>query len=389
MSLNKVFKAKDQLQALAKINNPRLEEVLKYLHNISTSSIESYQTSTGVLRGFKFIIPNNPGTFFLSDDGKHFTLSIRSAPNNVVKRKDHYHIENIDELQQIINGYRTSVQESIRAKFVFEALEDVFKPVNIENFSGSELFKAGSARYIKINVNRFSLIQKSLKKEYKPTQNEIFKLLNIIHYKPRFSIVEENRYYKILGFKNKYDLPINIAFKIAIANEINRFTYDIDLLIYALENGYKPTQGEKTRIYTDMKSDPSIKKISKFFGKSIKDKSYAENIKDFKKAEKLLIQTGFVIDIKPTQRKRLNLAFYHPEESKYNFKRLAPRISFYKKYRESRKFDTIYTIRNTGNIARQRRGGGSGRLREDPTKTYVEHAQYVIDLVNKKLNRNK
>ncbi len=54
-----------------------------------------------------------------------------------------------------------------------------------------------------------------------------------------------------------------------------------------------------------------------------------------------------------------------------------------------RNWDTIYTIRNTGNIARQMRGSGSGRLREDPTQTYVEHAQYVIDLVNKKLNRNK
>ncbi len=131
MSLNKLFKAQDQLQALAKINNPRLEEVLKYLHNISTSSIESYQTSTGVLRGFKFLIPNNPSTFYLSDDGHHFTLSIR----HYKKRKDHYHIQSIDELQQIINGYRTNVQESIRAKFVFEALGDIFKPVDIENLS--------------------------------------------------------------------------------------------------------------------------------------------------------------------------------------------------------------------------------------------------------------
>ena len=118
----------------------------------------------------------------------------------------------------------------------------------------------------------------------------------------------------------------------------------------------------------------------KFLGTTIKDRSPEENLKDYKKAEKLLKQNGFVIDTTPKQQQRLNLAFYHPEQSKLN-KRLLPNYV--------RTWDTIYTIRNTGNIARQRRGGGSGRLREDPTKTYVEHAQYVIDLVNKKLNRNK
>lgn len=118
MSLNKLFKAKDQLQALAQINNPRLEKVLNYLRSISISSIESYHTSAGVLRGFKFKLPHNESTFYLSDNGKHFTLSIRGIIKSTIKRKDHNFIKNIDELTQILNGYR--INESYRAKFVLK-----------------------------------------------------------------------------------------------------------------------------------------------------------------------------------------------------------------------------------------------------------------------------
>lgn len=116
MSLNKIFKAKDQLQAIAKINNPRLEKILDYLHGISVSSIESYKNSIGILRGFKFTLPNNDRIFYLSDDGKYFLLSVLAI--NSFKRKDYKIIKNIDELETILNGYR--ITESYRAKFVFE-----------------------------------------------------------------------------------------------------------------------------------------------------------------------------------------------------------------------------------------------------------------------------